>query len=396
MPERKLRLKPIRIHRAPKAKSRRKRAARRLPRRVLVGALAAAALAVVVALLYWTHYQQAHVISRNASVKGAIADVGAQLAGVVTAVEVQAGQAVHAGQVLVRFEDRQLQATAQSAQSHLDKGSLELEVERLAIVQESKRLQSVVEQASARLAAADAQVEAAKSKADEAKDRYDTRLSLAREGVIPQQELRDAESALRTADALLSNAQAEKQAAAAAHRAAQVELEGLAVRQERVAVLVSEIKSFTAELAVAKADLESAVITAPADGWVVNRIVEPGESVVVGQPIMSLWIGGGVWVEAWIEEQDLAHVSVGSEAQVKLKPYPDREFSGRVETIAVSTDYELPETEVPQPRNERLRGTPVVCVRIRLDEPEGLFPGLSAVVAIRKGDAPPKAASAQP
>ena len=32
----------------------------------------------------------------------------------------------------------------------------------------------------------------------------------------------------------------------------------------------------------------------------------------------------------------------------------------------------------------RMRNTPVVCVRVKLDQPDGLFPGLSAVVGIRK------------
>jgi membrane fusion protein (multidrug efflux system) len=157
------------------------------------------------------------------------------------------------------------------------------------------------------------------------------------------------------------------------------------VREERVAVLDSEVAALRAELAVAEADLEGALIRAPDDGAVVRRIVEPGGSVVVGQPIIALWTGEKLWVEAWIDEDDLSLVEVGSPATVSLQPYPDREFSGTVETIGVSTDFELPAAEVPQPRHERMRGTPVVAVRVRLDDPEeGLFPGLSAVVAIRK------------
>jgi len=164
-----------------------------------------------------------------------------------------------------------------------------------------------------------------------------------------------------------------------------VESDGLKVREERITVLDSEISALRAELAVADADIEGTLIRAPADGWVVRRIAEPGTSVVVGQPLISFWIGEEVWVEAWIDETDLAHVQVGSPARITLKPYPDRVFAGVVERIGVSTDFELPDTDVPQPRHTRMRGTPVVGVRVRLEEPgEGLFPGLSAVVGIRK------------
>jgi HlyD family secretion protein len=133
---------------------------------------------------------------------------------------------------------------------------------------------------------------------------------------------------------------------------------------------------------------------APADGWVVRRIAEPGASVVVGQPLVALWMGPEVWVEAWINEEDLARVVAGNAARVTVKPYPRRVIPGEVETVGVSTDYEMPDAAVPQPRNTRLRVSPVVCVRIRLGQRQGLFPGLSAVVAIRKSGAGALAATA--
>ncbi len=354
--------------------------------RYAVGALlgCGAILAVVVPIPLWVGYRLTHVVSRNALVKGYIAQVGAQLSGVVASVEVDAGQSVRAGQVLARFEDHQLQANVQRARSRLATASRGLEVERLAIGQEGRRLAGVVTEASARSAAASAQVDAAQSQADDAKAWYEQRKSLAELGVIAQEELRSAETRRRTAAALASSAAADRSAALAAQQLAEVESEGLIVRKRHIVVLESEVAAFSAELALAEADLRAAVIRAPADGWVVRRIAEPGSSVVVGQPIVALWMGKEVWVEAWIEEDDLAKVAAGCAARVTVKPYPNRVFSGVVETVGVSTDYELPETAVPQPRTTRMRATPVVCVRVRLDRSDGLFPGLSAVVGIRK------------
>lgn len=360
----------------------RSRRIRRLVAYIIVGATI---LVVAIPVALWARYRFTHVVSRNAVVKGSIANVGAQLDGVVTSVEVNAGQRVRAGQTLARFEDHHLQAAVQRAQSRLEKAIRELAVERLAIVQERRRLDSRVTEAMARSAAASAQLEAAQSQADDARTRFELRQSLAQGGVIPQEELRAAEAALRTADALGSTAKAEKEATAAAEHLAEVESEGLNVRQEHIVVLEAEVAALRAEVALVEADLKAALIRAPQDGWVVRRIVEPGVSVVVGQPIVDLWIGKELWVEAWIDEDDLAQVQVGNAARVTLKPYPDRVFSGIVETMGVSTDFELPDTAVPQPRHTRMRATPVVCARIRLDDaPEGLFPGLSAVVGIRK------------
>ena len=106
---------------------------------------------------------------------------------------------------------------------------------------------------------------------------------------------------------------------------------------------------------------------------------------MTGQPLLSIWIGEELWVEAWVDENELGDVAVGNEATVTFPSYPDQEFTGRVESIGVSTDFELPDEELPQPRHERMRAAPVIGVRIALDETDlAIFPGLSAVVGIRK------------
>ena len=352
----------------------------RVPQVLLIGGLTL--LTIVVA--FWAHYHLTYVISRNALVKGSITHVGAQLDGVVTSVEVDAGQPVKAGQVMARFEDHQLQANVNRAQSRLRKASRELEVERLAIAQEHRLLAGRVHEASARSDAARAQVLAAQSRADDANAKYELRKTLAEGGMIAREELRAAETERRTADALATTAGADQKAVEAAERLAKVESDGLAVRRQHLMVLEAEVAALEAELALAEADLKASLIRAPADGWVVRRIAEHGASVVVGQPLVALWIGKDVWVEAWIGEDDLANVAAGGKARVTVKPYPRRVYHGTVEMVGVSTDYELPDAAVPQPRNARMRASPVVCVRVRLDQTEGLFPGLSAVVGIRK------------
>jgi len=354
-------------------------------RRVLAAVAAGAVMLVVVApVALWARYRLTNVVSRNAIVRGYITSVGSQLDGVVTGVEVDAGQRVRKGQVLARFEDHHLLANTQRAESQLEKARRELEVERLAIEQEQRRLAGLVTQASAQAAAARAKADASQTQLDDANVRFQHGKSLADAGAIAQDDLRAAETTLRTAEALGATAHADQKAAEAAQHLAEVESDGLAVRRRHVVVLESDVAAARAELALAHADLDAAAIRAPSDGWVVRRIVEAGTSVVVGQPLVSLWIGPDVWVEAWIDEKDLANVSVGSAVDVSAQSFPRRVFSGVVETIGVSTDYELPDAVVPQPRTARMRGSPVVCVRVRLTRPEGLFPGLSAVVAIHK------------
>jgi len=310
-------------------------------RKRLIGRLVAVLIllgiagAAVVPITLWSRYQTAYVTSRNATIKGSITEVGGQISGVVATVEVVAGQPVTAGQVVARFEDHQLRANVLRARSRLA-------------------------EAVARSSSAQSRIEAAQSQSQDARARRDQKIGLAASGAIAQDELRAAESRLQTTEALERTAIADHSATDA------------------------EVATAEAELALARADVEAAVIRAPADGRVVRRISEPGASVVVGQPVVALWIGKEVWVEAWIDEELLSQVTVGNDVNVTVNSFPGRVFHGKVESIGVSTDFELPESAVPQSRSERIRTTPVVPVRVQLADREGLFPGLSAVVAIQR------------
>jgi multidrug resistance efflux pump/poly(3-hydroxybutyrate) depolymerase len=340
---------------------------------------------VLTPIFLWAHYRSTHVISRDAVLRGHIAEVGAQLNGVVKQIEVDSGDRVVAGQVVVRLEDRHFEAKCRQAESQLEKAQREVEIERLAIANERLRQKSSMRGVSADLAAARAEVQAAESRAEEALRRLELQRVLAKDGLVAEERVRAAETELRTARALVSASRAERTSAVAGKDLASDIYDGLSVREKRISVLESEISALEAEVALANANLESAVIRAPEDGAVVRRIVEPGSSTIVGQPIISLWLGDEIWVEAWIDEDQIGEVEVGSRATVTFKSHPDLEFGGVVESLAVATDIELPDSEVPQPRQDRMRDAPVVSARVKLDpHEEELFPGLSAVVAIQK------------
>jgi membrane fusion protein, multidrug efflux system len=337
----------------------------------------------------WLHYQSGYVMSRNAIVKGELAEVGTRLAGVVTKLEVHDGQHVRAGQILARLDNSHFQAEAQVARAEVAGMERELEIERAAIDHEERVLQNSLLEAAASLSAAAAEVEAAESRADDAQGYYAARKNLlAAGGAISGEIVREAKAKARTAEALVKGARAEYAAAQSAEHRAELDAEGLALRKERVKVLEAQLSRARARLAAAQADLEGTLIRAPADGAVVRRILRPGGSVAVGTPVLSLWLGDDVWIEAWLDEDDIAFVKLGSSARVTLQSFPGREFDGVVERIGVTTDFEMPASEVPQPRFARMRGAPVVGVLIRIEDPPArLLPGLSAVVGIRKSQA---------
>ena len=278
---------------------------------------------LVVGFVSWSSHRLTHVVSQAAFVKGHVADLGTRLDGVVADVLVEPGESVEAGQVVALMQ--------------------------------TDRLLAEVQRSEARHEGAVYELEASRGRAEETGRRLEQYVRLGRNAFVSQSQVEEARSAHRVALALVERARASRDETAADLRATQ-------------------------------ADLAQAEIRSPDSGVVVRRIVQPGGSVLVGQPIISLWLGG-VWVEAWIDESDIGSVEVGQRATVTVQSENGREYEGTIRSIGVSTDFELPETDVPQPRDQRMRRTPIVAVRVELDDPSPrLFPGMSAVVAIDRSN----------
>jgi len=357
-----------------------------LARRYAAPACAVLVLALLVApVVAWLRYQAVHVTSTNAAVRGHIAELGTPLAGLVAAVEVDAGDRVAAGEVLIRLDDRTLRAEVREATADVQGLQRKLEGERAAIAHELLQVEQQEQEALANVAAARAQSSAADSRARNARQQHEARQSLGARGAVSNQDLLNAETGSLTAQAQVQEARAKHLAAQSSEQRVRLARDGLAIRERGIGVLEADVQRAQARLAKAQADLESVSIRAPEQGGILRRIVQPGGSVEVGQPVMSMWLGQDVWVDAWIDEDDIGSVRVGDTATVTLRSLPDRELHGVVEKIGLATDFEMPSSEVPQPRFSRMSGTPVVGIRVRLeDAPEDLVPGLSAVVAIRK------------
>jgi multidrug resistance efflux pump len=341
--------------------------------------------AVLVPAFLWLQHQAGFVTSRNAMVRAHLSEPGARIAGLVTAVYVDAGDTVQKGDTLVELEDRHLRAEVERARSEHAALEDRLEVERTAIELDRDRLQMQVAGAEAELRRVAAALAAAESRAEEADAFHDARRSLLSGSAISKEAVRDAAAKARTAAALARAATAEREVAEnalAEARHAQRELE---LREKQLHVLAAQRDRAAAELARAEADLEATVIRAPADGAIIRRLVQPGMAMDVGTPALSMWFSDRSWVEAWIAEADLADIVPGSAVRVSSPALRGRAVNGVVATVGLATDFEMPLDYLPKPRGERLQQAPLVGVAIHLDAmPEVLRPGISMVVDIER------------
>ncbi|MCX6894811.1 MAG: efflux RND transporter periplasmic adaptor subunit [Verrucomicrobia bacterium] len=79
-------------------------------------------------------------------------------------------------------------------------------------------------------------------------------------------------------------------------------------------------------------------VTAPQDGFLVEKMVVQGQQVEAGMKLYRIADLGTVWAQAQIYEQDLPFVTLGQEASVSLSYLPDRKFRGRVTYIYPTVD----------------------------------------------------------
>lgn len=112
-------------------------------------------------------------------------------------------------------------------------------------------------------------------------------------------------------------------------------------REDVVAGEVLENATTAAELARAAADAARfnrrfSEIRAPGDGVVLARLVEPGEVVGPGTPIVLVGAGAGTGrvVRVGVADRDVVRLAVGDLASIRLDALPGRTLTGTVDEIA--------------------------------------------------------------
>lgn len=125
--------------------------------------------------------------------------------------------------------------------------------------------------------------------------------------------------------------------ASAQAQAAQARLDFLNAQPfpEQVAIAEAELEQAQADLASAQARLAQASIVAPFGGTVTQVQVDANEIVGAGQAIVQMGDLTGLRVETTdLNEVDVARVSVGDPAVIRLDALPDVSIDGEVTRIA--------------------------------------------------------------
>jgi membrane fusion protein, multidrug efflux system len=303
--------------------------------------------------------------TNDAYVRAELTRLASRVSGEVLTVGVTDFQRVKAGDLLIQIDPAdyeaqvaQSEAAVAAAQAVLDNLANQIELQYATIAQAQ----------AARLSAEAVEVEA-------------------RQEQERQQSLTQTESGTRQrfeqAVAGYAKAQADVRASRAVIAAQQHQLEVLqGTKKQRAA----DVEAAKATLAGAKLKLGYTKITAPFDGVVGERQVQPGDYVNVGTNLINVVPLPKVYVIANYKETQLTHVAPGQPVEITVDSFPREKLRGRVERIAPATGAQV---ALLPPDNATGNFTKVVQripVRIQFDDNQPLLarlvPGMSVVTSI--------------
>lgn len=300
----------------------------------------------------------------NAYVRGDVTSLAPKVAGYITAVEVEDNQAVKAGDVLFRIDDRdfrarlaQAAASVDAAQARLTSVDAEIQLQQALIRQaEAQRLSNVAEMTLATRAS-------------------DRRRQLVDVGFVSRAQLDESDAARSKAEAGVS--------AASAMVGAQRQRTAVLATQRAAAV--ASIGQAEAARKLAQIDLENTVVRAPVGGVVGNRQVRVGRLVAPGASLLDIVPVNNLWVVANFKETQLEHFRPGQPARITIDGLPDQVFEGVVDSFAPASGSTFSLLPSDNATGNFIRVVQRVPVKIRFvgaPLPRQLAPGLSARVRI--------------
>ncbi|HVO43077.1 MAG TPA: efflux RND transporter periplasmic adaptor subunit, partial [Aggregatilineales bacterium] len=80
-------------------------------------------------------------------------------------------------------------------------------------------------------------------------------------------------------------------------------------------------------------------VTAPIDGVVLERLIEPSETAVPGSTLLVLADLNALTLKVYVPEDRYGQVALGQTYPVSVDSFPDRVFSGKVSHIADQAEF---------------------------------------------------------
>ncbi len=365
---------------------------RRPSRRLKLIALAVLVIACLIWMGLAVYHRLTHVSAQDARVMTSQITVSSRLAGRVTHFTITEGDKLNKGDLVAGLysapDQRKLatlQAGVAAAQARLDYDQTRL---KLGIQQ----FQGGVDITGQELASAKAARAAAKARLTQAEKDYQRSEALFKKGSISQQRRDQDYYTFKAAKAEYERARKEVAVSQAqannAHvgflNGVQVPLPPPPVMKAQINIAKQQLDEAQARLQEQQLKLNDLNVRSPISGVVDITLIDQGEYVSAGQPILMMHDPQDLWVEANIKETEVGELRLGQPVDIEVDAYPDKHFSGKVIIIGRSATSQFALLPDPNPSGNFTKITQRIPVRVSLEKGplDLLGPGMMVEVHI--------------
>ncbi|CAL1518282.1 HlyD family secretion protein [Chitinophaga sp. MM2321] len=327
---------------------------------------------VVVCLAIWgvktLIYQWRNEETNDAQIDEYINPVVAKVTGYVEEIRYEENQEVKKGDTLVIIDNSEYAAQQQEAEAALLNARAQVAV-----------VSSSVNSSSQAAKVYESQIAAAKARLKNQEQEYDR-----------YKKLYDVESATRQqldrVEAALEVARSDYNTALGAYQASLAKINDAKVQQS---TLDAEIKRREAVVTNKDLTVSYTVITAPYNGKMGRRTIQPKQLVQAGQTLAYIvdW-ESGKWVVANFKETQIRHMFVGETARIIVDAFPGQHFTGKIESLSAATGSRFSLLPPDNATGNFVKIAQRIPVRIRLNgTPETLkmlSAGMSVNVSVSK------------
>ena len=289
---------------------------------------------VVIALAFFigkkVMYAMHHEDTENSQIETNISPIASRIQGYVTDILVNDNHFVKKGDLLVKIDDRDLQLKLQQAEINLQNARANLEVVRTNV----RTAGANTNVGNTNVESYKSNIEIAKIRAQKANQDFTRYKNLFDQNSITKQQYDMAKADKETADQQVFAAQKqlnviEKQSNVSSAQEFSTE------KQIKLAELAIDQRQ--ADIDNAKLSLSYCNITAPFDGYIAKKAIQPGQLINVGQSLMNLVDNKNVWITANFKETQLEKMQVGQQVKIDVDAYPKEHFTGTIESFSPAT-----------------------------------------------------------
>jgi HlyD family secretion protein len=320
------------------------------------------------------------LIQANGRMEGDHVTVASKFPGRIQELLAREGATVTMGQVLIRLDDSQTTARVEQAMHAADSLEAQVQAAHMTLAVLNLDVPLAIERAEAQVAKAKNTVGKALSVEREARSDAQRFLALAEKEAASLQQ-RD-QAVMQWEVAQKDIASARFALTQATKELAQAELGWKRIRANESDVSALERLRDQADAVFNEAEsvLKDLTITAPTNGTVTTRMVDVGEVVAAGAPLLELVDLDHLYLKVYVPEVQIGKIRLDLPARIFTDAFPDQPFEATVRYIASKAEFTPKEVQTP---DERVKLIFAVKLYLAENPDHRLMPGLPADAIIR-------------